>query len=181
VRSDLADWPFVNGLRVPVTDVRNLIKVLSVERNLLEYVLYRLVSAKLVLATNDQRYVMQSLVEVEDAVDRLRSVAFRRAELMGEMATRSNTSLLRLTLSVLADRAPTAERFMLMELQSDYIRLAHQIEQISSENRRLADLSLGPTTQLLKQLAGMPTGVIYDGDGAQTNGIPGPVQLDEVI
>lgn len=171
----------MNGLGVPVTNVKNLIKVLSVERNLLEYVLYRLISAKLVLATNDQRYVMQSLVECEDAVDRLRSVAFRREELMREMASTSDTPLPRLTLSFLADQAPTAERFMLIELQADYVRLAHQIDQISSENRRLADLSLGPTTELLRQLSGMPTGVMYDGGGGRTNGVPGPVHLDEVI
>jgi hypothetical protein len=164
-----------------VTDVKNLIKVLSVERNLLEYVLYRLVAAKLVLSTNDQRYVMQSLVEVQDAVDRLRSVAFRREELMKNMAQRSDTPLPRFTLSVLADHAPTAERFMLIELQSDYVRLAHQIDQISSENRRLAELSLGPTADLLKQLAGVPTGTMYDGGGGRTNGIPSPVHLDEVI
>ena len=59
----------MTGVQASAAELKNLIKVLSVERNLLEYVLYRLVAAKLVLATNEQRYVMQSLVEVEDAVD----------------------------------------------------------------------------------------------------------------
>ena len=144
-----ADSRQVTGVHISASDLRQLVKILSVERNLLEYVLYRLVAAKLVLTTNDQRYVMQSLVEVEDAVDRLRSVAFRRDAVLRDLTRTASGTETRVTLSTLAEHAPTAERYMLIELQADYVRLAHQIAQVSSENRRLADLSLGPTAELL--------------------------------
>ena len=153
--------------------------MLSVERNLIEYVLYRLVAAKLVLSTNDQRYVTQSLVEVEDAVDRLRSVAGARERAIGAIARQLGAS--QLTLGALAEQVPPAERYMLIELQSDYVRLAHQIAQVSSENRRLVELSLGPTAELLKQVAGVPTGAMYDGAGSVTNDRPNPVRVDEAI
>ena len=87
----------------------------------------------------------------------------------------------RVTIATLAESAPTAERYMLIELQADYVRLAHQIAQVSAENRRLADLSLGPTAELLKQFAGMPTGTMYDGGGSTTTSRPDPVRIDEVI
>ncbi len=170
----------MTGLQVSASELKNLIKVLSVERNLLEYVLYRLVAAKLVLATNDQRYVMQSLVEVEDAVDRLRAVAYRREQTMQDLVAGSGSDV-PITISTLSEIAPTAERYMLSELQADYVRLAHQIAQVSAENRRLADLSLGPTAELLKQFSGMPTGVMYDGGGTTTSDRPDPVRIDEVI
>jgi len=117
--------------------------------------------------------------DVKDAVDRLRSVAFRRDQTMRDIVGPAEMD--RVTIATLAESAPTAERYMLIELQADYVRLAHQIAQVSAENRRLADLSLGPTAELLKQFAGMPTGTMYDGGGSTTTSRPDPVRIDEVI
>ena len=161
--------------------IADLAKTLGLERNLLEYLLYKLVAARLLMVGNDSRYIMQSLVEVEDALDRVRDVGARRQRQLIRIGTDLGIEPMALTIDRLGEMARPATRFMLYELKHDYVRLAHQIDQLSRDNKRLADLALGTTTEALKNLAGAPSGLTYDEHGGSHHVQPRPVSLDEVI
>ena len=120
-------------------------------------------------------------MEVEDALDRVREVATRREKALEELARANGVTREQITLTRLAEMAPPATRFALYELKHEYVRLAHQIEQVSSDNKRLADLALSTTAEVLKNLAGSPSGMTYDQRGASHQFQPQPVRLDEVI
>lgn len=156
-------------------------RILGLERNLLEYLLYKLVAARLLMAGTDPRYIIQSLVEVEDALDRVREIAGKREAALTEIARAVGLERDQLTISRLAEIASPATRFVMYELKHEYVRLAHQIEQVSSDNKRLADLALSTTAEVLKNLAGSPAGVTYDQRGSSHQTQPRPVRLDEVI
>ncbi len=159
----------------------DLARILGLERNLLEYLLYKLVAARLLMAGTDPRYIIQSLVEVEDALDRVRVIAGKREAALTEIARAVGLERDQLTISRLAEMASPATRFVMYELKHEYVRLAHQIEQVSSDNKRLADLALSTTAEVLKNLAGSPAGVTYDQRGSSHQAQPRPVRLDEVI
>lgn len=159
----------------------DLARILGLERNLLEYLLYKLVAARLLMAGTDPRYIIQSLVEVEDALDRVRGIAGKREAALTEIARAVGLERDQLTISRLAEMASPATRFVMYELKHEYVRLAHQIEQVSSDNKRLADLALSTTAEVLKNLAGSPAGVTYDQRGSSHQAQPRPVRLDEVI
>ena len=158
-----------------------LARILSLERNLLEYLLYKLVAARLLMVGDDPRYIIQSLVEVEDALDRVRDASARRQQHLVRLGAEIGVDPMKLTIDRLVEHAEPSTRFILYELKHDYVRLAHQIEQMSRDNRRLADLALATTTEALKHLAGSPTGLTYDEHGGSRYAQPNPVTLDEVI
>lgn len=161
--------------------VSDLTRLLGLERSLLEYLLYKLVSARLLMSGSESRYIMQALVEVEDAVDRVRAIAVRREALVRAIAAELDIEPTGLTLDRIADVADATNRYILYELRHDYVRLVYQIDNAARDNRSLADLSLSATTELLKSFAGTPTGMTYDEGGGTHHIRPNPVAVDEVM
>lgn len=134
------------------TKLSALADVLSLERNVLEALLFRLVEANLVLVAEEARFVPQALAEVEDVIARLRGAEAKRRKVAAALAAEIGLTDVELSLEYLAGNLPDPVRIVFERHRDGFMRLAAEIERITLENRRLASRAMQNITQNIDTL-----------------------------
>ncbi len=159
-----------------------LAQTLSAERELLELLLFKLVEARLILTSDEPRFVPQAMLEVESVVERIRFSELRRNEAVRGFAATVGADPDEITLRYLAAHAPEPYRTMFEAHRDHFHRLAGQIEQTTLDNRRLASLALQNITDTLGAIIGQPSFSVYTATGSSRSAAEHrPVRVDEVL
>ncbi len=167
----------------PTEKVRGLVEMLWLERHLLEYLLFKLVEAKLIMVADEARFVSQAMSEVETVVGRLRTTEALRAAAVAELAEAVGVEAARLSLSYLAEQAPEPFRYSFEEHRDGFLNLAGEIEDVTVENRRLASRAMRDLSDTLSVLIGGGEGVSAYTKAGRTRSVAStlPFRLDEVL
>lgn len=120
-----------------------LVQTLWYERRLLEFLLFKLVSANLVLSSADRRFVGPAVDEVEQVLARVRRAESDRARALHRLARHWGESIGHLTLEELAARAEAPFSQELHDCRLAFARLVDEIDAVAQANRRLATVGLG--------------------------------------
>lgn len=126
------------------------------ERDLVEHLLYKLTSAKLVLAADLRRFVPRALDEVEVVVRRLATAEQRRSVVLDDLCHAWGEPAGSLTLATIAERAPEPWATMFADHHARFSVLALEVEATADENRRLASASLQHVQDQLATVTGTP-------------------------
>lgn len=163
-------------------ELQTLADTLWAERRVVEFLLFKLVTAKLILATDERRFVAHALDEVERVVESLRAFELRRAVALEPVARLWNTSIDDLTLGELAARAPEPLASVFRDHHETFLSLASEIEETATENRKLASSSLTHVRQTLDALAGAPAASsTYTASGTHRPVAASPFRLDRAL
>jgi hypothetical protein len=125
------------------------------ERRLLEYLLFKLVSANLVLIADDRRFVGPAIAEVDAVMNEIRKAEAQRSSVV----------------------AGVAEEFAVAPSSVGFMGLVNEIEALTRENRRLATVALDGIQGTL----GFAGGDIYDAAGKATRTPDHPLRVNRVL
>ncbi len=126
----------------PTPHLVRLADMLWFERRLLEFLLFKLVSANLVLTASDRRLVGPAVAEVERVVSEVRRAETDRAAVIESLAMDSGVAPDALSLGYIAGTAPEELRADFEDHHEGFMALVSEIESLTRENRRLATVSL---------------------------------------
>jgi hypothetical protein len=159
-----------------------LVETLTAERNLLDYLLFKLVEARLVLIADEVRFLPQAMAEVEAVVDQIRRGESHRGRHLDRLATVMGLSPSQLTLARLAEVAPEPYGLILSEHRRHFLAVTGEIERLTQENRRLASQGVASLRETLGALIG-PAGApdLYTPAGFATAPSAPPLRVDEVM
>lgn len=165
----------------PSDGLRELMERLWVERHLLEFLLFKLVTTRLVLAADTRAFVAPALREVEVAIERLREAELRRATAVARVAEEWGVPAEHLSLSYLVEHAPEPSATMFREHRDGLRALVEEIEEVAAENRRLAAAAAEHVRENLDALVGAEVGDTYDPSGRRGSVAPGPAYVDREL
>lgn len=172
--------------RPATRELSQLNEVLWGERRLLEVLLYRLVSAKLVLAADEKRFVPLALAEVERTLEKIRVAELQRSLVIGRLSLAWDVPRDQLTLVYLADWAPEPARTLFEDHRNACLELTAEIEAVSRDNQRLAASGLAEVRELVELVVGPQALAAVDGGAyTQRGALERPVEVayrfDEVL
>lgn len=147
------------------------------ERRLLEYLLFKLVSANLVLIADDRRFVGPAIAEVDAVMNEIRRAESQRDSVVAEVARDFNVSPAMVSMAFLVDNAPESLRAIFEDHKATFMSLVNEIEVLTRENRRLATVALDGIQGTL----GFAGGDIYDAAGRATRTPDLPIRVDRVL
>jgi hypothetical protein len=159
------------------TNMARLADTLWYERRLLEYLLFKLVSANLVLIADDRRFVGPAVAEVDAVMSEIRKAEAQRGAVVDAVAGELGVSASQVSMKFLVDSAPDALRATFEDHQSAFMNLVGEIEILTKENRRLATVGLDGIQGTL----GFAGGDIYDAAGRATRTPDHPVRVNRVL
>jgi hypothetical protein len=154
------------------------------ERHLLEFLLFKLITAKLILGADDRRFMSPALAEVEHVVEKIRLAEMERSLAVARLADDWGVGAHELSLKILAGRASEPYKTIFNEHREGFLRLTGEIEEVALENRRLASASLADIQSSLDTLMGTapeqspPT---YDDKGRRRADPTTPRRLDAAL
>ena len=134
-----------------------LARLLSVERRLLELLLFKLVEGRHLLAAGEARFLPYAAAEVERAMERVQEAELRRSMLVSDLARQLDIPEESLTLSALARDSLEPYRTIFSDHRLAFLELAAEIEDVTRQNRRLAERGAHDVEQLLA-MVGQPAG-----------------------
>lgn len=158
-----------------------LADVLWAERHLVEYLLFKLVTAKLLLSAGERRFVPRAMDEVERVLERLHEVERRREAALVPVALAWGVGPSELSLATLSVHAPEPMATVFRDLHEGLLKLADEIEETSAANRRLANAGLNQVQSALDNLTGPSVTTTYTARGTHAHVVNAPVRLDEVL
>ena len=164
-----------------VRDLEALADTLWAERRVVEYLLFKLITAKLILAADERRFVASALEEVDRIVQTLRATEVQRAAALDAVARNWGVAGDALTLRELAERAREPMASVFRDHQVAFAELASEIEETARGNRRLASASLAHVRETIDALAGSAASQTYTAIGCHQDAARTPVRLDEVL
>lgn len=165
----------------PSERLHALADTLWAERHLVEFLLFKLVTAKLLLAADERRFVTLALDEVGRLVESLHEAEGRRESAVAAVAAEWGVPSEELTLSELARHAPEPMRTVFNDHATAFFTLAAEIEETASTNRRLATATLGHVSASLDALTGSQVTTTYTADGRHGATTTAPLRLDRVL
>lgn len=152
------------------------------ERHLAGMLLYKLVSARLILAADDRRYVAPALSEVERVIEALRGAEARRHAAVSAIARRLGLDPEELSLRRLAEDSPEPWHTIFTDHRDNFLQMAAEIEQTAADNRRLASSALESVHSALGALTGAAPLSTYTEQGHRSGvAHTPPSQLDQVL
>jgi len=135
-----------------------LADTLWLERRLLEFLLFKLVSADLVLTANDRCLVGPAVAEVERVVTEVRRAASDRAEVMRSVAEDWGVDPQGLSLEEIALYAPIELWPVFVDHSEGLTSVVEEIEALAEEtNRRLASAGFGVIVSCFGLGEGVPS------------------------
>ncbi|MGI8574222.1 MAG: flagellar export chaperone FlgN [Egibacteraceae bacterium] len=137
-------------------ELEHVADTLWAEYHIVEYLLFKLVTAKLLLAADDRRFVTPAMDEVGRALITLREAELRRMEALLPMAESWGLPAVELTIADFTMRAPEPMATVFRDLQKALCRSADEIEETAATNCRLASASLAQVHSSLHDLSGTP-------------------------
>lgn len=158
-----------------------LADTLWAERHVVEFLLYKLTVAKLLLVADERRFVSAALSEVEQVVARLRDAEDRRQAALAAVAAEWRRPAADVTLSVLAEETAEPMRGVFDDHRKGFLELSLEIEETAAENRRLATGSLNSIQEALDALTGTAAGPTYTASGRAQSPHVGPSQWDQTL
>jgi FlgN protein len=158
-----------------------LADTLWAERHLVEFLLFKLTAAKLLLAADERRFVALALDEVQRVLVALRGAETRRARAVEEVAAELHVPADQLTLSQLASHSPEPLRTVFRDHADGFLALATEIEETAALNRRLASATLSHVQRAIDALTGPPAVSTYTASGRPTTATAAPMRLDQVL
>lgn len=159
------------------THMARLADTLWYERRLLEYLLFKLVSANLVLIADDRRFVGPAVAEVDAVMAEIRKAEEQRSVVVDAVATELGVTPPQVSMGFLVESAPDALRATFEDHKSAFMHLVGEIEILTKENRRLATVGLDGIQGTL----GFAGGDIYDAAGRATRTPDQPVRVNRVL
>ncbi|HVL99727.1 MAG TPA: flagellar export chaperone FlgN [Egibacteraceae bacterium] len=158
-----------------------LAETLGAERRVVEYLLYKLVAAKLLLAADEHRFVPPALEEVERVLAALREAEAQRVDALAATAREWAVAVGDLSLAELVRHAPEPVASVLRAHEHAFRNLAEEIEKTAADNRRLATSALTHVQRALDALTGPTVGATYTASGHHHAALPRPTRLDSVL
>jgi hypothetical protein len=156
--------------------MEQLADTLGYERRL-EYLLFKLVSANLVLIADDRRFVGPAIAEVDTVMAEIRKAERRRSEVVASVAREWNVPADQVGLNFLVEHAPEGLRSVFDEHRRIFRDLVAEIEMITNENRRLATVGLDG----IRSTLGLVGGDTYNAHGRATPLPDTPTRVDRVL
>jgi hypothetical protein len=129
-----------------------LARLLGHERRLLELLLFKLVEGRHLLAAGEARFLAYSVTEVERAMDRVQEAELRRSILIHDLARDLVVPEEALTMSALAENSIEPYRTIFADHRRAFLDLAAEIEEVTAQNRRLAERGSHDAVQLTAML-----------------------------
>jgi hypothetical protein len=166
---------------LPTPVLEGLADTLWQERHMVERLLYRMVTAHLLLAADEHRFVSVAIDEVEDVVAALRSAEGQRLAALQEVADRLQLPVEDLSLSEIIRLAPPALQPVFTDHRTAFLALTAEIEQTAEANRHLASSALGRLQRSLDALAGADPMATYNAAGRTERTPAPPRQLDRAL
>lgn len=155
-----------------------LADMLWFERRLLEFLLFKLVSANLVLTANDRRFVGPAVAEVERVVVEVRRAETDRAVVLQNVARDWGVDVGLLSLDYIAQHAPVELQPDFQDHHEGFLALVGEIETLTQENRRLATVSLDD----IRSSFGLSESGTYDAAGRRrAEGPERPASINRII
>lgn len=152
------------------------------QRHMVHTLLFKLTTARLLLAADDRRFIAPAMDEVEAAIATLRDAEQVRALHLPHVATALGLPADGLTLNQIVEHAPEPFDTLLADHRAAFLTLTEEIEQVADENRQLATAALGRVRQGLDALAGADTPVAtYDATGRTAPHHIDPRHLDAAL
>lgn len=161
--------------------LEQLAETLWAERNVVQFLLFKLVTAKLLLAADEHRFVAHALDEVERVLAGLREAEARRTAALSATARDWGVPAGDLSLRELVRLAPEPMATVFRDHQESFVALAEEIESTAADNRRLATSALTHVQRTLDALTGPPVGPTYTATGRHDTATPRPTRLDSVL
>ena len=158
-----------------------LVDTITAERHVVDYLLFKLTTLKLLFVADERRFIERAANETERVIDSLRQAEQRRDAAVALVASEWEMPAEELTLSRLAREAPEPTAKLFSDLQRSLISLADEIDGVLDDNRRLAEGGLGDVQTLLDAVAGSPAGDIYTDTGRRHRVHTQPMQLDRTL
>ena len=158
-----------------------LADTLWAERRVVEVLLFKLVTAKLVLEASERRFVTLAMDEVQHMLGTLRSSEVQRSAALEPVAAAWGCPPDDLTLSELANRSPSPMDAVFRDHHEAFLEMAVEIEETARTNSRLASASLTDVRSTLDALTGPPLASTYTAAGTHDTPVARPVRLDEVL
>lgn len=159
------------------THMAKLADTLWYERRLLEYLLFKLVSANLVLIADDRRFVGPAIAEVDAVMAEIRRAEEQRRAVVESVARQWNALPSAVGLAFLVEKAPDSLRATFEDHRMVFQELVDEIEVLTRENRRLATVGLDGIQGTL----GFAGGDIYDSAGRATRTPDQPIRVNRVL
>lgn len=147
------------------------------ERRLLEHLLFKLVTADLVLIADDRRFVGPAIAEVDAVMAAIRCAEGQRSSVVGAVAREWDVPPNVVGLDLLIDRAPESLRPTFEDHRAVFTDLFGEIRILTGENRRLATVALDGIQSAL----GFAGGEIHDAAGTATQTPDHPVGVDRIL
>lgn len=165
----------------PSEGVRELVERLWTERHLLESLLFKLVTAKLILAADARRFLAPALAEVEQVIDQIRAAELRRGIAVARLAEEWGMRQEDLTLGYLVEHAPEPAASIFADHREGFLRLTREIEEVAAENRLMASAALDHIRDNIDALMGGEMGPTYGPTGHRETAPTPPRRLDQVV
>ena len=129
-----------------------LARLLGHERRLLELLLFKLVEGRHLLAAGEARFLPYAAAEVERAMERLQEAELRRSVLVHRLAAELELPEEALTMGALARDSLEPYRTIFADHRKAFLALAAEIEDVTRQNRRLAERGAHNVEQLMAML-----------------------------
>ena len=155
--------------------------VLWTERHLVDYLLFKLVTTKLLLTAGERRFMPRAMDEVERVLERLQDVEVRREMALQPVAAAWNVPVTDLSLATLAARAPEPMATVFRDLHENFLALTAEIEETSALNRKLANSTLNHVRSMLETLTGPSAPTTYTARGTHDHVRTNPIRLDKAL
>jgi flagellar biosynthesis/type III secretory pathway chaperone len=167
--------------RYDTGSLQRLADTLWSERHVVEFLLFKLTSAKLLLAADERRFVALALDEVERVVGTLRETELERSIAVEEVARHWRVRADDLTLARLATTAPEPWREVFADHQRAFDELTREVEEAAAANRSLASAGLARIHQTMDMLTGQQEPGTYDAYGRHQAVATGRTRLDAAL
>jgi len=126
--------------------------LLSRERRLLEVLLFKLITARHLLAAGESRFLTWAAAEVERATERVRECEMMRASLVQQLARTMGLSEENLTLGALAKESPEPYRSIFEDHRRAFFDLVGEVEEVTKANRQLAHRGMREVSEVLEKI-----------------------------
>jgi hypothetical protein len=160
------------------TEIEALADILWTERHLLERLLFRVSTVRLLLAADERRFVAAAIDEVETAIAELTQAEAQRERALRPAATALGLRAEELSLQHLATHAPSPFDLVFRDHQREITAMVDEIHEVASHNARLVSSTLGYIDRSMRMLDDRDT-TTYSGDGTGAAGaVRAGVRLD---
>lgn len=156
-----------------------LIAQLGRQRQLVEYLLFKLLEAQLLLSSEQAAFVPIAMAEIESVLRRIRDEEDRRDELVALLAEDWGMPPHELKLAYLTKHAPDPWRAAFAEHRQVFMSLVDEVEKVTRDNRRLASEGLGRVHAALSGL--VEDASTYSPEGQVEKFVARPVSYDQVV